>query len=198
MKLTQITRLLALTLVCYGCANNPYTAKKEVKLSNNSKNGLAIVVVNTEGAPKGFRYIVQSLNNGTRTAIPEYGFKDQWSPMLLSDYEDFKGKLVVLNLPEGKYKFTEWFNVTSDQYGSYEMRSVQDFPIYFNVVGNKATYIGELYQTNEYDPGLMNSEITIVDNNKRDLKLFLSKYSNISHDDIVIKIAIKAEHKLPK
>lgn len=194
MKFVNKFILVILILSTYGCATNAYKAKNNVTLRPESNIGLAVVTLNTSGVPKGFHYRITSENNDKTFIIPEYGFSESMLPMLMSDFEDIKGKLIVLELPAGKYKFTEWFNITGSQYGTYEVQSKQDFPIYFEVLPNKACYVGEIYQTNKYSGiSIVDSKLTIVDNAERDTKLFLEQYPNINKTNAVIKLAYKNE-----
>jgi len=189
IKIVSFTSIL---LLSYGCATNKYKAPNDVLLNEQSDYGLAILSINLLGTPKGFHYIVKSDDDSLTFMAPEYSLIEGLSPLKFSDFPKTKEKLVAFKLPEGKYKFVEWFHYSASQYSSYEIRSKQDFPIYFDVKKNKASYIGNISQNNKRNGiFIKDSGVTITDKSKRDIPVFLSQYPNILDKKVSINIAYK-------
>jgi hypothetical protein len=195
MKPNQIKNILLIALanLIIGCSNNAYIAKSDIDINNINNNGIAVMSLNLEGIPKGFHYIVKSLDSGINFKIPEYTMAQELLPMLPTDFDDVKAKIIVLNLPAGKYSFTEWSNTTCDQYGNCTTQgSKKDFPILFDVPQKSINYIGEISQTNTYSfVFITRSDISIQDKSERDLPVFLKKYTNINSTTINTNLAHK-------
>lgn len=185
--------LLFITLVG-GCTSNPYTADNNIGIYDSSNYGLVVLSVNTEGSPKGFQYILKSEDSGIQFSIPDRGALDSMLPMLISDFRDIKGKLVVLKLPKGKYKFVEWIysGTGINQYPADASWSKLGFPIYFNVENGKVNYIGQVSRINTYSGNtLLSSKIIVTDKEQRDISLFLQKYPNIKLKSVYKNLAHK-------
>ena len=188
IKTIFLTGLLSLII---GCSNNAYIAKTDIDINNINNNGIAVMSLNLEGTPKGFHYIIKSMNSGITFKIPEYTMAEGLLPMLPTDFDGVKAKIIALNLPAGRYAFTEWFSTACNQYGSCTTQgSKKDFPIFFDVQEKSVTYIGELSQTNIYSfIFITKSDISIQDKSERDIPVFLSKYKKINSETIKTNLA---------
>jgi hypothetical protein len=185
--------LTGLTSLLIGCSNNAYIAKSDIDINNINNNGIAVMSLNLEGTPKGFQYIVKSMDSGITFKIPEYTMAEVLLPMLPTDFDGVKAKIIALNLPAGKYAFTEWFITTCNQYGNCTTQgSKKDFPILFDVPQKSINYIGEISQTNIYSfMFITRSDISIQDKNERDMPVFLKKYTKINSTTINTSLAHK-------
>ena len=193
LSMFKIITLMVIAYISFGCATSkPYLAQNDVTLDPASDYGLVIMSVNLTAAPKGFKYLITSDNDEKSYRVPAYGTFEELTPMLQSDFEEVTAKLVVLKLGAGKYKFVEWYTSFSNQYGTYESRSEQGFPVYFDVLANNATYIGEIYQINKHSGfSIIDSKVYVRDSSERDLSLFLKQYPNIKKEQIIEKLVYK-------
>ena len=183
--------LFGLTSLILGCSNNAYIAKNDIDINEINNNGIAVMSLNLEGVPKGFQYVIKSMNSDIIFRIPEYTMSETLLPMLPSDFAGVKAKLVALKLPAGRYFFTEWFNTTCNQYGYCSTQgSKKDFPIFFDVPEKSINYIGEISQTNTYSfLFISKSDISIQDKSERDMPIFLEQYKNMKQDMIKTNLA---------
>jgi len=100
------------------------------------------------------------------------------------DWEKPRGRLVVIELPAGKYEIYKWRSFQ----GNIEYSSTALFSIPFRITEQKATYIGNI-NLNISPIGLYT--INKHDTASRDIPLFLSKYSRIKEQDIIRKVSQK-------
>lgn len=99
------------------------------------------------------------------------------------DWEDEKSRLIVVELPIGRYEMYEWVTVFG---GKFVMRT--RLPnISFAINEGKITYIGNLCMGYTQWSGKRTLQLT--DKRDRDLSFFRGRYKNISESDILIDIA---------
>ena len=143
--------------------------------------------------PKGDKgLVVLSLTHTLSTVIVDYRQKEGETqvdgafmtgtiqdPM---DWDHPKGRLVVAELPAGKYELYQWrsegFNVT---YTS------KIFSIPFTVVAGKATYIGNFFVN--IDESTSRYRLEVTDKSDRDLPLLIRRYPNIKENGVVQDIS---------
>ncbi|MBU2714381.1 hypothetical protein, partial [Zooshikella harenae] len=94
---------------------------------------------------------------------------------------DLRGRLAVIELPEGKYSFMSIHR----QYPSSTLSGRFDAP--FEVEANKATYLGDLAVL--INPERTKFKAIIFDSSERDLPLLFNRYPNIKKENVIVKIS---------
>lgn len=117
--------------------------------------------------------------NLRKTDQLDIGFKKNDKSVVRS-YADPRGKLIVLRLPEGVYRFEEW---SSDKNKKLGKRSLISHPgKKFRVMNNHSLYLGNVH--------LVSSENTkslfVRDNRIRDFKLLHKRYPRVDKNKILV------------
>ena len=163
--------LVLLTLLTASCST--FNVPLDSRLDSSVGKGLAVFSFTSQGALSNFNLHYRDTSNGTEGAITQWTLKDTL------DWEDVtRGRLVTMELPEGKY---ELYKLRAPHISSRGA-----FSIPFEITAGKAVYFGNVH-VNLLARSLFT--INISDESDRDISLFLSKYSNISKEDVVTMIS---------
>lgn len=167
-----LTLLVALFLA--GCAN--FNVPSDYSLAHKNDKGL--IVMSLAHSLSSVIVDYRPVENG-KQGDGAFMTGNMQDPM---DWDHPKGRLVVAELPAGKYELYQWrsegINVT---YTS------KIFSIPFTVVGGKATYIGNLFVNIDESTSIYKLEV--ADKSERDLPLLIRKYPNIKGSDIIKDIS---------
>ena len=151
------------------CAS--FNAPLDTNLHVSDKAGLAVFSFTSQGVLSNFFLKYRGESSGDVT---------QWTIQNPLDWDNnTRGRLVVLKLPVGEYEL-------------YELRaplivvSEKDFSIPFEVRRGRVTYFGNV---NVIVPNYDQFSIKVLDAFERDIALFLSRYRNITTEDIDRRIA---------
>ena len=162
--MTKRTLLFVVLLAVTSCTS--FNAPLDTQLDLSDEAGMAVFSLTSEGVLSNFFLRYRGESNGDVT---------QWTVQNPRDWESNpRGRLVVLKLPVGEYEF-------------YELRtpltvvSEKDFSIPFEVRSGRVTYLGNV---SVIVPDYERFSIQVFDAFERDIALFLSRYRNISAEDV--------------
>lgn len=95
-------------------------------------------------------------------------------------FDEAIGKLSVLRLPEGVYRFTSWSTRENKPIGENSLKQLLNKK--FRVKNGHALYLGNLHLLNSKKE----SSLLVMDNRVRDLKLFYQRYPQVDKDKMLI------------
>lgn len=169
-----MNRLITFTLLSFlitSCATsniaNDYISLPE------SGSGLAIGTITHNEASSSLILKYRSLSNGF-SGFFEFNGKSQLNP---AHKDNNKGKLITVELPQGSYEIYAW----SANSASYKSRSALPFSIKFDVLPEKAVYLGNFHFSDLNGKGLSskNARVDFSEKSKRDIELFRLNYPNL-------------------
>lgn len=94
-------------------------------------------------------------------------------------YDNPIGKLVVLRLPEGIYRFDQWSSANKLP-GKHSISSSPGYK--FKVMNDRALYLGNIHLLNSKT----HSSLIIRDNRSKDKKLFFERYPRVDKSKLLI------------
>jgi len=196
IKLSMAILLSVLVLQC-GAKN----VGKDYSLDDSQAKGLLVVSLTRSGAlgPKVNAYF-RDVNNqrGFHLDVaPSFGLDWKGPPIdEVRKYREIpkdnpRGRLAVLELPEGEYEFYQWMGHFSNR----RFWTTKNFDKRFKVIAGKAVYIGNINAHFEQTgsvlvpfrfPFELLTEIT--DECDRDLKLFHQRCPKITPDQVMVEV----------
>ncbi|HRE17622.1 MAG TPA: hypothetical protein PLW86_11270 [Rhodocyclaceae bacterium] len=161
-----------------GCAN--FNVKESYKLSSGEKKGLLVMsLFDTMNEPAMLDYRpFGSLSKDYDLSIMIGNIQDP------PDWKNPRGRLVVAEIPAGKYEFFRWRSGRGS-FTTYE--SVQPFSIPFTISEGKATYIGSVMV--DVRESTKKFKLSVTDGSERDLSLLRQRFRNIEASDIRLEIS---------
>ncbi len=165
-------------LLLGGCAS--FTADKSFDPSSSKDESL--VIVSFDQTYKVIKWMYRDLTEDKGVK----GFNESFisTAEITGVIQDGRTQIYPFTLKPGKYEFFRW---TTPEVGHYTA-SKDDFSIKFEVLPNKATYIGQIKLHTSSDKKYL---IKVVDNEEQDVGVIMKKYKNISEGEIAKKIMIK-------
>ena len=197
IKLSMAILLSVLLLQC-GAKN----VGKDYSLDDSQAKGLVVVSLTKSGA-LGYNLDAhfRDVNNQRRfhlAVAPSFGLDwkgptvDEARKYRLIPEDNPRGRLAVVELPEGEYVFYKW----KGKLGSTAFWTKKDFDKRFQVIAGKAVYIGNIHAHFERTdtsvlsifkfPYELRTEIT--DECDRDLKVIHQKCPKITPDQVVVEV----------
>lgn len=164
--------ILAATLGLASCA----VANVGRDYSLAGRPGTGLVVMSLTHTVSSATLAYQPLGGGSGAAFMTGSARD---PM---DWQSPRGRLVVAELPAGRYQFHEW----RASVGSASMRS-RPFSIPFVVTEGRATYIGNVFL--DIDTSTRAYKVSVKDMAGRDLPLLRERYRKVRAADVITAIA---------
>jgi hypothetical protein len=159
-------RLVLVAVLLGGCA--PLNINLDYSLANKPGKGVVVMSMTyTPDAPT-FGLNFRPLGGKEPDAIMSNTLPHP------EDWKNPAGRLVVLELPVGKYEIFEWF-------GNW-LESKRPFSVPFTVVEGRATYIGNVRVDVLRELGTF--RVSVTDKSDRDISLLLSRFKNIKSADI--------------
>lgn len=164
------------------CVSPTASVKKSYALDKTSEKGLLVGSVKYSGLLSGYKVYFRGLGNN------ESGYFEAGKGMMLipvlpaSDFESIKGKLQVVELPEGEYEISRW-GVTS---GYANLSQTQPFSIKFKIEPGKATYIGSFLfsVTNTMGLTVTGVRVNFEDRYSEDIAALNGKYPNLNETKV--------------
>ncbi|HHC7316108.1 TPA: hypothetical protein ACN3ZO_003779 [Vibrio cholerae] len=168
IKMIRYLIYIVLSLTLTSCAS--FNAPLDYRLDEKSNRGLVVFSFTTEGILENF-FLQYQNEDGT-----EKGDVTLWTNRNPLDWASKeKGRLVILELPQGKYDI---FRLVAP----LQVSSKDRFSIPFEVTSGKVAYLGNVHIS---IPDQENFTYVLRDKSERDLEMLFSRYTKISKDDLI-------------
>lgn len=140
-------------------------------------------------ADSGKGLLVMSLTHVTDNIIVDYRGKSKGRFMTGTvqypvDWESPYGRLVVAELPAGRYEFYQWHS--GRKYLTY---IPTPFSIPFMIAAGKVSYVGNIYIS--INDAKKMYDVDITDQSDKDFPLMLHRFNKIRRSDIFYNIPVK-------
>lgn len=190
----QILTIMVLSIfILSGCATN--NIAKTYSFDKPNQNGIIIGSLTRTKSPKGYQ-LLSALVSKIKVYYCEIESKKcsyiEMDPLMLgilypSDFNGIDGKLFVIELKPGNYRFNTW---NAMQGGHTYITPNNQFSLPFKVKKNEINYIGELnldfiFVKNIFGMGIVSdADFTVKDSFDRDIKIIKKEYQNINVEKI--------------
>ena len=184
IKIIKIVAGIISCLLLVSCVNPIKNISDNYEL--NDKSGVILLSLTASGEC-GYSYFTEIRNITNRKTysigMQDFGSRRDWekkSSNCPSKQDDYFGKLVAIEIPNGNYEIYQLEGITSNS----RIHSNSEMSVKFTVRANKINYLGNMH----YHMKKKRFVYGVKKKIERDIALFRKKYKHFKNEDIIINL----------
>ncbi len=183
---SQFLRWTCLAICCQwmtGCFSLPTNVGNNWSFSENPAMGLLVASLTYSGLCEVSNFIQLENQAHTEQLLISFATQPDWLPSndCVSEMPQPAGRLMVVALQPGDYAITGYLS----RLKSISIAPDETSPIMVSIKRKAITYIGNIHlHISDLD-----IRRVIVDQSKRDMDLFLSKYPELAHESVLQNVS---------
>jgi hypothetical protein len=172
----KILTVLSLALLSVTAACAKFNVPASYSMSSASGNGLAVFSYTTDDRVNNFYLQYHAVGGGKPR-----GDITLWTVQNPLDWQDPRGRLVVIELPAGSYELYNIITVGA------RVTPTEPFSVPFTIEPGRVLYLGNANVI--IGNSLSGFTLRVTDRSEQDLRLFFERYPRLSRNDVDVDIA---------